>query len=229
MQESVLEQAKANKERIVMSLRGSERNYRFGQKDHWRRTLWNEILRRTAGREKTEPILYLAGPQDLDRWVAESKGVPSQNLIAIDTKQSNVLSVKRLGLPAIDADAQELLVAWPHSRAVCGVVLDFCSGLEEKVMWRTLSALLRSPFSGATIGINFMRGRDPSTNEYRDIIARHNLELCGFLSVCKARFVSSISISNKNRAALYTFMVAHDFGMAVSRHLGSGSVCEWRN
>jgi hypothetical protein len=63
---------------------GATRDYDVGRKNHWRRTIWNEILRRTAGQEKQNVVLYLAGPQDLDRTVALQKGVPDQNLVAID-------------------------------------------------------------------------------------------------------------------------------------------------
>jgi hypothetical protein len=55
---------------------GATRDYDVGPKNHWRRTIWNEILRRTAGQEKEKLILFLAGPQDLDRNVALQKGVP---------------------------------------------------------------------------------------------------------------------------------------------------------
>ena len=44
---------------------GATRDYDVGPKNHWRRTIWNEILRRTAGQEKEKLILYLAGPQIL--------------------------------------------------------------------------------------------------------------------------------------------------------------------
>lgn len=70
---------------------GATRDYDVGPKNHWRRTIWNEILRRTAGQEKEKLILYLAGPQDLDRKVALQKGVPDQNLVAIDV----VMGVRR--------------------------------------------------------------------------------------------------------------------------------------
>jgi hypothetical protein len=74
---------------------GATRDYDVGPKNHWRRTIWNEILRRTAGQEKEKLILYLAGPQDLDRKVALQKGVPDQNLVAIDVVMENVLRVRQ--------------------------------------------------------------------------------------------------------------------------------------
>jgi hypothetical protein len=78
---------------------GATHDYDVGPKNNWRRTIWNEILRRTDGQEKEKLILYLAGPQDLDRKVALQKGVPDQNLVAIDVVMDNVTRVREEGAP----------------------------------------------------------------------------------------------------------------------------------
>jgi hypothetical protein len=77
---------------------GATRDYDVGPKNHWRRTIWNEILRRTAGQEKENLILYLAGPQDLDRKVALQKGVPDQNLVAIPKDTGGVYEQRQTPL-----------------------------------------------------------------------------------------------------------------------------------
>lgn len=153
-----------------MAKRGSGRDYKFGAKNNWRRAGWNEILRRTEGRERHEPILYLAGPQDLDRQVASQKGVPDQNLIAIDTEQSNIDAVRSGKGPAVRADVLDVLWSWPQRRAVCAVLLDFCSGIESKNVG-IYDAFEREPLRNAIVMVNFQRGRDPWSNQLREALA----------------------------------------------------------
>lgn len=146
--------------------RGACRDYNFGQKNHWRRSVWNEVLRRTAGRERSEVILYLPGPKDEDRAVAVAKGVPTQNLIAIDREARNVTAVRANGVPAVTGDALDVLWSWPDDRPVCAVLLDFCCGITNDTLG-TFDAFQRAPFRRAVCMVNFMRGRDSWSNVNR--------------------------------------------------------------
>lgn len=152
-----------------MKTQGSIRDYGSGVKSNWRRAIWNEVLRRTDGREKTEPILYLAGPQDLDRKIAVQKGVNPQNLVAIDHYAANVQSVRKDGGLAIDGDALDVLWSWPEDRRVCAVLLDFCSGIQYRNA-SIYDVFERRPLSDAVIVVNFMRGRDPWSNSMRSAL-----------------------------------------------------------
>jgi hypothetical protein len=138
---------------------GSSKDYAFGSKNHWRRTIWNEVLRRTAGAEKSQPILYLAGPEDLDRTVAMSKGVPRNNLIAIDRTSSNIAAARNNGNIAIEADINAVLWSWPDSRPICAVLLDYCGGIYQET-YATFHAFARPALSNAVVMINLLRGRD---------------------------------------------------------------------
>ena len=149
-----------------MAKRGAERDYRSGQKNHWRRTIWNEVLRRTAGREKTECILYLAGPQDNDRRIAVEKGVPDRNLIALDVSDANVQSVRRNGGSAVKGDMLDALWSWPEDRPVCAVLMDFCSGIEADNLG-VFDAFQRPCFHHAVGMVNFQRGRDAFSTPIR--------------------------------------------------------------
>ena len=153
--------------------RGSTKNYRFGSKNNWRRSVWNEVLRRTNGTEKKHPILYLAGPDDLDRSIAIEKGVPPHNLIAIDRDRSNVKSVRRNKGIAIEADVLDLLWSWPDTQTVAAVMLDFCCGFTRDVIG-TYDAMARRPFFKAPLMINLMRGRDADTNSFRALLKQRN-------------------------------------------------------
>ena len=149
---------------------GSTRSYRFGQKNNWRRSVWNEVLRRTNGREKTEPILYLAGPQDIDREIAVSKGVPLQNLIAIDKSRDNIQRIRERGLPALDVDVFSVLESWPDNRPVAAIMLDLCGGFTMQVA-DVYDVLERKPLRNAVVMLNLLRGRDSWSNRIREFIA----------------------------------------------------------
>lgn len=155
--------------------KGASKDYKQGRKNNWRRAMWNEVLRRTDGSERTSPILYLCGRQDMDRDIAISKGVPDQNLIAIDLCMDNAESVRRSGRPSIAADVIDVLAAWPRHRRVAAVLLDFCHGFEDRLIrgggygTDLPTILCRAPFHESVVMINFQRGRDASTNDLRDL------------------------------------------------------------
>jgi hypothetical protein len=200
---------------------GATKDYGFSQKNNWRRTQWNQILVRTRGLEKTQPILYLAGPDDNDRHVATSKGVPSQNLIAIDRDRANVERVKSGSNPALHSDIESVIKSWPSHRKVCAVMLDFCSGLENRYFLDLREPLARTPFAGAAISINFQRGRDKSSED-----ARQRLQSRRFMDLFSkvpqhVRFISVWSQDEKNRAAMFMMSLILDLVDGVLFTLGA--------
>ncbi len=116
--------------------------------------------------EKEFPILYLAGPEDMDRHVAISKGVPNSNLIAIDRDERNALYVRNGRNPVILGSALHVLKAWPDTRGVCAVMLDLCSGFTQENA-QLIDAVHRRPFKGSVVMINMLRGRDQWSNPIR--------------------------------------------------------------
>lgn len=185
-----------------MKSAGSDREYWNSKKNHWRRTIWNEILSRTDGREKTQPILYLAGPNDYDRIVATDKGVPGQNLIAIDRDKQNVARVRSSRRPALHATARDVLWNWPAARPVAAVFLDFCGGLTRENL-NVLPFFFRDPFACSTIAINFLRGRDAFSNDIRNMVKLWNPDF-GFLR--EAGF-SDADTAHRG----YQFVIFHSF------------------
>jgi len=129
--------------------------------------MWNEVLARVGDRRRRHPILYLAGPADIDRDIAMQKGVLGQNLIAIDKYPANVEAIRRRGYPSIRGRIEDVLRAWPDDWPVSAVLLDYCSGLEPTVLVALEAMLFRRPFSGTEVVINLQRGRDASTNSHR--------------------------------------------------------------
>ncbi len=193
-----------------MAKNGATKDYGFGQKNNWRRWLWNEILRRTDGRERNQIVLYLAGRDDLDRRIATAKGVPSENMVAVDRNKSNVDSVRADGNAAICADAIEVLRAWPSTVPVCVIALDFCSGLICREQTRKLYGLILAhpSLNGAVVAVNFMRGRDKNEeSEYlRDLWSQ---------VADKSEAVSRGLVSEKHRGmAFSTGFILHALSVA---------------
>lgn len=178
---------------------GAFKEYKFGQKNNWRRAIWNEVLTRTCNAHKVSPVLYLAGPEDLDRPIALAKGVPQQNLIAIDKSRHNIHRVKSLGVPAIQADAVDVMRAWPRDRPIAAVLMDFCHGLEQQA-FRMMDALQRKPFQTAIVMANFQRGRDQSTGDLRRVAATS----ADYITRrCPPKLGGDLAVSEKNRAAIF--------------------------
>lgn len=158
-----------------MTTPGATRSYRNGRKNNWRRAVWNEVLRRTASRERSEVILYLPGARDLDREVATSKGVPHQNLIAVDRHEANVRAVRAGGSFAICADVLDVLWAWPDHVPVCAVLLDLTSGITADTV-ALFDPFQRRPLRDAVVMVNMLRGRDAWSNERRSLLRSTSLD-----------------------------------------------------
>ena len=198
---------------------GATKDYRFGPKNNWRRAVWNEVLRRTDGREKTHPILYLAGPQDLDRAVAIDKGVPTQNMIAVDLDQGNVDRVRSAGLPSIRGEILDVLWAWPNDRPVSAVMFDFCSGLTRDVAG-VYDVFMRKPLRNAVVSVNFMRGRDAWSNKTREVLGRSGLLVPLWRLDRRSGQMECIHMDTKHRA--YQFLMFHALDTVMSA-MGFGS------
>lgn len=160
---------------VPMRMKGASKDYKFGQKNNWRRTIWNEILRRTNGREQTELIVYLAGPDDHDRRIATQKGVPDQNLIAIDRAKPNVDAIRESRHPVVHGELVDILGSWPRHRPVCAVLMDFCSGFEQPTV-DAYDLLERRPFRDAVVMVNMQRGRDVYSNSIRKALCGQDVE-----------------------------------------------------
>lgn len=145
-------------------------NYKFGRKNNWRRTVWNEICRRTKNK-KNARILYLAGEQDLDREVAKQKGFDVRNMIAIEMDSSRAQKLRTKGVTTICADLLDVLYCWPPKHKVDVVVADFCFGFEMKCI-DLYDSLYNPALNQAACVVNFQRGRDKSSNQFREYLGQ---------------------------------------------------------
>jgi hypothetical protein len=137
-------------------------NYKFGPKNNWRRTIWNEISSRVGKDKRDGIVLYLAGLEDLDRAVAVEKGFHPNNLIAIDRDQRVVDAMRAQGKLAIKGDLSSVIAHWPHDLPIAAIVADFCCGLEKSIFVDFVGSLTWAPLHpGCVVAVNLQRGRDP--------------------------------------------------------------------
>ena len=206
-----------------MTATGASRSYQNKPKDHWRRRLWNEVLRRTKKREQDELVLYLAGPEDNDRQIAVSKGVPNENLIAVDLDEGNVKRVRERGGYAIQGDVIDVLWSWPKAVPVSAVLLDYCSGIERRNSG-SCDVFSREVLENAVVAINFLRGRDPWSNPIRKSLDGFGLmEPIKRVDVETGRTLGYLCRNPKNRA--YQFLAWECLQLVVSTPRWGAALC----
>lgn len=157
-------------------------NYQNGTKETWRGWKWNCIAnaavqfnerlppseRTRRLREKT--VLYLVGPDDVDRRKAISKGFSNHNLIAVDISQDRIDEVRAAGGIGICAPLQQILRQWPRDWPIDVIDADLCSGFVSDVR-AIMHCLFANPaiHKDSVISMNLMRGRDEHSNGLREL------------------------------------------------------------
>lgn len=141
-------------------------DYKFGRKNNWRRSVWNEISSRVPNR-RDALVIYLAGAQDLDRAVACSKGFRSENLIAVDQDKSVVSHLRSGGKIAIQGNLLHVVACWPQSCPISVLFADLCCGLTDQTA-RLLECVAGSPglSTDAVVMMNLQRGRERGSNTH---------------------------------------------------------------
>lgn len=147
---------------------GSNMNYRVPRKKQWNRRSVNLICQKVGAHRSDKVVLYLAGPQDNDRTLLIQKGFREKNLFAVDWSEENIKNVRNSGGLGCSAKLSSVIAAW-KSPLIDVVIADFCSGYVEEVN-DFLAAIMISNgmHRKTTILANFMRGRDPYSNDYRN-------------------------------------------------------------
>lgn len=142
-------------------------HYKFGQKNHWRRTMWNKIVERLEVPTRDAIVVYLGGRNDLDRDVALSKGFRHENLIFVDKSKDVVVDQRKKGTIAIAGDFAETIYSLPPSLRVHVVFGDFCRGLSPEFFDLLYKSQWAPRLANSVFAFNFLRGRDPQWNQWR--------------------------------------------------------------
>ena len=142
-------------------------DYKFGPKNNWRRTVWNQISVRLAVPARDALVLYLAGKDDLDREIARRHGFRDENLLAIETSPEVVSALRSKGVNCINGSLHELITSWSATRPVDVVIADFCNGFTSSNLDAIVFSCIWPAFHRAVIACNLLRGRDSETNPLR--------------------------------------------------------------
>jgi hypothetical protein len=179
------------------------KNYDFTEKKKWRKLVWKDIARRVNNKRKAR-VIYLAGEQDLDRDMALNHGFKGQNMIAVEIDKPRVKALRKKGVNTIHGNLMDVLHSWPNNHKVDVVVADFCFGFEQTSV-DLYDSLATDALKDACVLINFMRGRDASSNVVRKYMPCKNV-LDGVIDgACPNR---AIPVSEKHRALQYLYFHA---------------------
>lgn len=183
-------------------------NYKFGNKNNWRRWLWNRIAERTPGRANAT-VLYLAGPEDLDSKEAQRRGFDNRNLIAVENDGASVKRLRASKRNTIQENICDVILAWPTSKPIDVLLLDFCCGLEAKIFDKLQYALLSPALRHSTIAVNMLRGRDPSSSEMRAMVhdRKHRGEIFALHQVGATVSVLGVNNSEVEQVKMYQVLL----------------------
>jgi hypothetical protein len=139
---------------------GESKQYKFGQKNNWRRWVWNRIVDRLQVPPNQAVGLYLAGADDLDWQEARRRGFKRDNMIAIDRSPAVVDQLRGSGCLAVKADFLSALRSVSGDRRVDFVYGDFCCDLEDPMVKSIYDLFIMARhLKGAVYAFNFQRGR----------------------------------------------------------------------
>lgn len=183
-----------------MKIDGSNISYLSGQKNHWRRWMWNRIVERLPKgvKPKDATVLYLAGRENLDHDEAMRRGFKAANLIAVERDRGVVSELRKSGVTTLHMPLDLAIMGWPKNRQIDVVIADFCCGITDS-MRPFVAALLSAQCMGAVVATNFQRGREPG--ELVDELKR----------LCVENVNQAPDI--KHRGKLFTAWVAFYFGV----------------
>jgi hypothetical protein len=156
-----------------MANNGAAREYKFGTKNNWRRHTWNRIRDRVA-HPRDAVVVYLAGRDNLDAEIAQQKGFAASNFIAVERDRKVTDALRAAGQNTINGDFVHVMAAWSRSVKCSVVVGDFCCGLHAGLAWDLTQTVLAPQFRGTVFAFNWLRGRDPSFNEFRKVLLDNN-------------------------------------------------------
>jgi len=113
-------------------------------------------------------VLYLSGPDDIDREVALSKGFKNHNLIAIDKEPEYINKVRQAGNLGLCVGLGPVISSWGKEPKINVIIADFCCGITGTVRDFIDDLLLSNGIgAGCILAVNLMRGRDKESKWIR--------------------------------------------------------------
>ena len=143
-------------------------DYAYPSKAHWRRWLMNRIVERLSVPPRDALVLYLAGPQDLDRPELLRRGFRQDNLIAVERDTAVVEQLRSRGVLTIRGDIWDVVEVWPKTLPLHAVLADLVGGMGKKE-WAAFRVLAGPCVERPPVfAVNMLRGRDPQGNAVRE-------------------------------------------------------------
>lgn len=174
-------------------------NYKNGQKNHWRRTMWNFICK--ANPDKSLPVVYLPGSEDLDAKEATRRGWDDRNLIAIERSGAVVKHLRSCARNVIRGDVASVVTNWPDDQPVGVVIADLQGGIGKDAFLVISAWLLNNAMRRSVLMINLQRGREagPLWEPYKFMSGQMDNDY----------FREKMGISNKHRGLLAVVGAMH--------------------
>jgi hypothetical protein len=159
----------------------------------------------------------MPGPSyEAERRAMRRVGLNPRNVFAIEKEAGTASAIRRSGQPTITGRLHEVLLSFPPNRQLDFCFADFLGGYGREEF--AFSAALRvSPClrTGAVVIANFMRGRDPYTNERREFFRATARGLLAAPSRPRAPwyegFMKSVASDAPHRGALMLLDTACSF------------------
>lgn len=150
-------------------MKNTEPEYLNSNKNVWRVDKWSAIKRfvEKNRRVKDTLVLYLAGPDDLDRRVACQLGFRTSNLIAVNGNKAICEAIRRRGFPTMHGRFERIVASIPDDVDVGVIDADFCAGLDNTVARLLDESFLQLLGRELVLSFNLQRGRDAASNEAR--------------------------------------------------------------
>lgn len=175
---------------------GADFDYKFGQKNNWRRWTWNQIADRLTSLSKTprEAIgIYLPSRQNLDESIATSKRFNPHNLIAVEEELEVVIELRRRGVLTVHGSLFDVIRDWPWDRLPLQFIhADLCSCITDEVCEMFTTCVYGLGRDGGALLFNLQRGRE--TGFFADTFSRISKE-------------NGKPIKNRTWALMYEFAI----------------------
>ena len=144
-------------------------DFNNGRKNNNRRRIWNEITKRIFKDKKNSLVVYLPGPDDLDRKVALERGFSADNLIGLEIDKNIFSELRKNGKLVVHGNFFDVISSWPSEKLPDVIYIDKLGGFTRDVD-DLLTVLFSNKFINKeiVIAINMMHGRDKFSNYFRE-------------------------------------------------------------
>lgn len=164
-----------------MSVNGTNKDYRFGDKNRWRWAMWKRLSRKVN--PKTARCLVMPGQSSNDLFVMKSLGFRLKNVVALEVDKDAASKIRKtfgvltISLPVLDF-IQYRSIANTGIDAFDVIFLDFCGGATVDNMTCILEAIGSLRNGRGYVVANLLRGRDgrkEDNTKHRGAIVLHKL------------------------------------------------------